>query len=55
MTFVRLGLLGPAQLAHALPIPAQKGPELKSSILGRLTSALRQTRGNRPPGGHFWP
>ena len=33
----------------------QKGPELKSSILGRLTSALRQTRGNRPRGVHFWP
>ena len=33
----------------------QKGPELKSSILGRLTSALWQTRGNRPRGVHFWP
>ena len=32
----------------------QKGPELKSSILVRLTSALRQTRGNRPRGVHFW-
>ena len=33
----------------------QKGPELKSSILGRFTSALRVTRGNRPRGVHFWP
>merc|ERR1711983_189242 len=33
----------------------QKGPELKSPILGRLTSTLRLTRGNRPRGVHFWP
>ena len=33
----------------------QKGPELKSSILGRLTSTLRLTRGNRSRGVHFWP
>ena len=33
---------------------AQKGPELKSSILGGLTSNLRVTRGNRPRGVHLW-
>ena len=44
----------PPKMVERCPKMTQKGPELKSPILVRFSSALRQIGGFRPCWVHFW-